>query len=736
MKHLVNFNLLACGMLFATLTQAQTITSPIVVKAGDTLQFNMPQIEIMADKEGVFQRTPGSVSVLNKKEIQLSSPLSGNEIFRRAPGVHVVDEEGMGLRTNIGIRGLDPDRSRNVLILEDGIPVALNPYGEPEMYYTPAIDRMESIEILKGSGQIMFGPQTIGGVINYITADPSLDPTTRIRLRAGMGGFTSSQLSHSQTNGNTGVLVNYLHKRAAKVGYAGFDIHDFNAKLKFRLRKKSTLGVKFSLYDEVSNATYIGLTQTMYDAGNDDFALMAPDDRLRVKRYAFSATHQFEVNRRLRVNTTAYAYTTTRNWQRQDFSLNGTNNALPSNFSGQIWGDSSVNNGAIFMRNGNGHRNRQFEVAGIESRLNLKREWLGVSNQWDGGLRLQHERAYEQLLFGTKADVRSGNLIEDEIRTGLAVSAFAQNNISLTSKLSLSAGLRFERFSYSRAIDRRRFNGIVTDTNLVAGSMINQIVPGLGANYNLNASTTIFAGIHRGFAPPRIKDAIDGGGTVQNLDAELSWNYEFGTRIALGNWMHLEATAFRLDFSNQIIPVSQSSGGLGSGLINGGKTIHQGIEFATNLNFGKLLQRSYGISMHLMATYVDARFADDRFVPFGNDTLNISGNRTPYAPRWLLTAGLTFEIKNGFALRMLANHIGAQHGDILNRETPTSHGREGKINPYTLLDASIHYTLKEKYIFNISVKNLTNARYIASRRPQGIRLGLPTFFTAGVDIRL
>lgn len=140
--------------------------------------------------------------------------------------------------------------------------------------------------------------------------------------------------------------------------------------------------------------------------------------------------------------------------------------------------------------------------------------------------------------------------------------------------------------------------------------------------------------------------------------------------------------------------------------------------------------------MHLMATYVDARFADDRFVPFGNDTLNISGNRTPYAPRWLLTAGLTFEIKNGFALRVLANHIGAQHGDILNRETPTSHGREGKINPYTLLDASIHYTLKEKYIFNISVKNLTNARYIASRRPQGIRLGLPTFFTAGVDIRL
>jgi len=707
----------------------------IVVAVGDTLKFDMPTVEIISEKEGVFQRTPGSLTTISKKEIQISNPISGNEIFRKSPGVHVNDEEGAGLRTNIGIRGLDPDRSRSVLILEDGIPVSLNPYGEPEMYYTPAIDRMDRVEILKGSGQILFGPQTIGGVINYITADPTLDPTTRLRFRAGNGGFLSTQLSHSQTYGNTGVMVNYLHKRADQVGYVGFDIHDFSTKLKFKLSNKSTLGVKISAYDEQSNATYVGLTQSMYDTGGQDFTLIAPDDRLSIRRYAISATHQYEVNKRMQIKTTAYAYTTTRNWQRQDFSSNGSNNLKPVNFTGQIWGDTTIANGAIFMRNSNGHRNRQFEVAGVESRLSYHYFVGMLNNQLDAGVRLQHERAYEQLIFGTKAVARSGNMIEDEIRTGMAFSAFAQNRIDISKNFSLSPGIRLEQFGYERDINRRRYNNVVTDTSVIASSSVTQVIPGIGANWNVNAQTTIFAGVHRGFAPPRVKDAIDGGGLVQQLDSELSWNYELGTRMQFTNWGNLELTAFRLDFSNQIIPVSQSSGGTGAGLINGGRTLHQGVEFASNFDFGKLLKKQFGLQLNLMATYIDARFASDRFIAQGNDTLNISGNRTPYAPRWLLTAGLTFEAKNGLAIRVNANHIGEQFGDIQNQETPSANGREGKIAAYSLIDASILYPIKQKYSLSLSIKNLTNERYIVNRRPQGIRVGLPLFILAGFDIR-
>ena len=106
-----------------------------------------------------------------------------------------------------------PDRSSKVLILEDGIPVALNPYGEPQLYYTPTIDRMESIEVLKGSGQILFGPQTIGGVINYITADPPKSSRRQSQnCLVGKVNFLVDCFHYGNTFGNTGFQVNYLKK--------------------------------------------------------------------------------------------------------------------------------------------------------------------------------------------------------------------------------------------------------------------------------------------------------------------------------------------------------------------------------------------------------------------------------------------------------------------------------------------------------------------------------------------
>src|SRR5690606_22478308 len=113
--------------------------------SADTLRrVAMPQIDVIG-KTDRLQLIPGSASRIATATLQKIAPLSGNELFRLVPGVHVVDEEGLGMRVNIGIRGLDPDRSRTVLILEDGVPVALAPYGEAEMYYTQSIERLNGI---------------------------------------------------------------------------------------------------------------------------------------------------------------------------------------------------------------------------------------------------------------------------------------------------------------------------------------------------------------------------------------------------------------------------------------------------------------------------------------------------------------------------------------------------------------------------------------------------------------
>ena len=98
-----------------------------------------------------------------------------------------------------------------------------------------------------------------------------------------------------------------IRDRANQLGYTGFNTHDFSTKIKFKLSPKSTLGIKLGYYAEESNSTYIGLTQSMYDAADQDFVLMAPDDKLFIKRSSISATLQTIFSEKLQLSTTMYA---------------------------------------------------------------------------------------------------------------------------------------------------------------------------------------------------------------------------------------------------------------------------------------------------------------------------------------------------------------------------------------------------------------------------------------------
>jgi len=717
-----------------------TIRQSVDVKAGDILTFSfefqesvyeVPQLTIIASRNQLFTKIPGSADFVSQSELKLLNPINGNEAFRRISGVHVVEEEGLGLRANIGIRGLDPDRSRNVLILEDGVPIALNPYGEPDAYYTPAIERMAGVEVLKGSGQILYGPRTIGGVINYITANPPEEETLSLKLRGGENGYFSGLLGYGNTFGNTGVQFNLLRKQVDGLGVSTFNINDFTGKVNFQMSDRSQLGLKFGLYSETSNSTYVGITQVMYDQGGNDFTNVAPDDRLNINRNSISLTHSYRVSDRLNLQTMAYAYSTTRNWRRQDFSYSPT----ASNLSDVVWGDNSIPGGAIYMRNGTGNRNRQFEVAGFEQRINLEYNLGSIKNELTAGYRYIYEKGYEQRVNGSFPTAESGDLITDEDRTGNAISTFVQNKFKLSSKFSIDAGLRAEFYDFERHVFRNRFNGEVRDTSIVNGTSVSQIIPGLGFNYQVNRDINLFGGVHRGFAPPRVKDAITAAGVVQQLDAELSWNYELGIRTAVTKGLYAEVTAFYLDFSNQIIPVSESAGGTGSGLVNGGETIHEGIELGLSFDLSELGEVQYNVKLDVSATFQNAIFAADRFQTIGIESVNLSGNQTPYAPKMLLSSALAIESPFGLTARLTNTFIGEQFTDPLNTLSPSANGRDGKLDSYLLTDFQLIYAFPkvENLLVSMSVKNLTNDRYISSRRPQGIRVGLPRFISFGVD---
>ncbi len=223
------------------------------------------------------------------------------------------------MRLNVAIRGLNPDRSRSVLMLEDGIPIALAPYGEPEMYYSPPIDRMSRIEVLKGSGQIVHGPQTVGGVINFVTPDPPASTHGAVELQGGQRGLFSGQASVGGGNrGQTaGWLLNYLHKQGDGFRNLYFDFDDVQAKFTVKPTGAQTLAIKLGAYDEKSNSTYLGLTTPQFLVNPN--ANSVPSDLLKVRRYSGSLSHTMALNPRLVWSSAVFGYNTVRDWSRQEF---------------------------------------------------------------------------------------------------------------------------------------------------------------------------------------------------------------------------------------------------------------------------------------------------------------------------------------------------------------------------------------------------------------------------------
>lgn len=695
-------------------------------------------VEVVGSRADALSRLPGSAAVVSASELHALQPVSANEALRTLPGVHVQDEEGVGLRANVGIRGLDPDRSRTLLVLEDGVPVALAPYGEPEMYYSPPIDRMNRVELVKGSGSILFGPQTIGGVLNYVTADAPSTATGSIAVRGGEGRSRMIMANYggswSGVRGNIGAF----DKRARDLAGLWFSVSDVTGKVGGRTAV-GEFGLKATYYDERSNSTYVGLTQAMYD--RSPYTHPAPNDLLHIRRYAVTASHQTGFLGNSSVRTNAYAYQTTRDWRRQDYGY-------------------SADGSQHVFRNSTGNRNRSFDVAGVEPRFRTVWARGGRPIELDFGMRLHYERARDQHINGATATASSGVVRDDEIRVGRALSAFVQNRIFITPTWHVTPGLRLERFTYDRNILRARVRRTTPtgttrnaeDVDIRGGDAVSEVIPGIGSAWTPSPLFTLFAGVHRGFAPPRVKDGLvypdptlAAGDQIPqlqtlNLDAERSLNYELGTRVTPLPYLSLEATAFYLDFTNQIIEPSLSAGSAADvALANQGATRHRGLEAAVSLDIAKAMAQPFGLIARVAATRTAAEFSRDRFLRSRTgDTVNVRGNRLPYAPEVTVSASLTLDHPAGILLRLDGLHVGEQFADNFETRAGSANGRVGLIPAHSVLDLSARYRLPTSADLSLSaaLKNIAGSKYIASRRPEGIKPGLPRTLYAGLEWRL
>lgn len=699
-------------------TAAAATPAPVATTVEDKVDVIGERLVADAD---ALERLPGSYDRVDLFDLQSSQVTQFNEALRKVPGLFARDEEGLALRPNIGLRGINPTRSTKILLLEDGVFLTFAPYGDNASYYHPPIERFAGIEVVKGAGQIAFGPATTGGVINYLTPDPPHDRLLTFRLDGGNRAYRSGQMAFGNELELFSFRLDLLHKEGDG---ARENVHsaveDVAAKLLYELDERRTWSTKASFYREDSTVTYSGLTLAEFQANPRQNPF--ENDKFDGKRAGLSSKFSWLVNSSFDSSTQIYASAFDRDWWRQS----SNSGQRPNDRNDPACGGMAN----LLTTCGNEGRLREYRQFGFDQRGRFSFQ-LGESFlESEAGLRWHHEDQERRQENGASPRARTGVLVENNRRESTAASGFVSNRLILD-HFTLSVGVRFE------SIDHERENRLANAGLGAEGDLrIDEWVPGFGLTYSPNSRLTLFAGAHRGFAPPRVEDVISQTGGVIDLDAEESWIYELGVRSQPRSGIELSSSLFRTDYTNQIVP-SSLAGGVGSTLTNGGATLHEGIEGSLRVDSRALVGTRYNVFGRLAFTYLPtARFEGDRFSSVtGFSQVRITGNRLPYAPETLWTAAMGAELPRGITFQVEAVHTSEQFGDDLNTISLSADGQRGLLPAATIWNASVAFDLPWlEANFHLTAKNLTDKLTIADRS-RGILPGPPRQVLAGISLQ-
>lgn len=661
-------------------------------------------VSIFGDRDDEIDKVPGSRSLVTAEEIKRMGPTNTMEIIRRVPSLTVSSEDGHGLRLNVGLRGFDPTRSRSVLVLEDGIPIAINPYGEPDLYYSTTVDRVRAVELVKGSGAVLYGPQTIAGVLNFITPSPPDKPEALTMIEAGQFGFFHALARFGDAAGDVRYLGQFSFRRADGPADVSLTAIDTMAKIAFPTGRNGEMNVKIGAYNERSNSTYLGLTRDMFEA-DPERGNLAPEDEFNVRRLEASVSHTQRLSTELTLRNTFYGYLTDRTWRRQRYDRAEVEGVEYI----RVEGDELIPLGAIYFRDSSLIRDRHYQVVGFESQLKARVSTGPVRHTMQAGVRLHAEFGQRNESFTDFAGGEAGALQLKEVQTVVALAGYVQDRMAFTDWLLVTPGVRLELAGYDRSTLREPIDGVPTDVNFHGTSSAVGAIPGVG----MVVGTPVFhgfGGIHLGWAPPRVSSAVTPDGRDAELSAERSTNIEAGIRSKPVKGLTFEADGFLTLFANQIVPATLSSG-VQSELVNGGSTRHAGAEGQATINIGQLADIGFDLSFVGRYTFVDARF---RGGPF-------DGNLLPYAPQHHGAALLDFAHPIGAGAQISWSVVGPQMTDEANNELADATGRVGEIPIQNVLDASVRWTIPRTGLTpTLSMKNAINDVYIATRRPDGI----------------
>lgn len=713
-------NLLSSAMLSSLLIAPLTAIAEDDVVEGEKLTVT----GILPDR---LDAIPGSYAIIEEEYLEERRPISNIERMRTVPGINVVPDGSMGFDTNIGFRGQDPRRSAKAMIMEDGVGLQLAPYTDPVVHYTTPSSVVSRIEVIKGAGQILYGPQTLGGAVNFITKPVPRNGEIEGSVTSAFGNQDYRLLHGNVGFGNEigGVMFDFTQNKGDGVfNDSDFDVKDYRFKGELSITERQTIGLKLVHTRDRRNQTENYLTRDEYD--RDPFTHPTVElDEWEQDRDVVQLTHDFEVNDHFTLRSQAYYTDTFRNGLRGSNSGRLVNGAFESRFRncdavGDANGDGNVTISDLGNTDvnvcGGRHAPRQYYTWGAETRADFSHNTFGLENDSIVGVRYHQENVHRQQVFATNTAqredfnlaLRDGIDAEGAKLEANALSYYAQNT-TYVGDWAVTPGFRVEDVSTSDADD---FSADRVSDDYT------EFLPSFGVTYNGFADSTIFAGVHQGISPARADREFSAPGA--GAEPEESTLYEAGIRSSYFNGVSIVATIFHNDIDNTIVDN-------GVTFDNSGESEQQGIELAARANFGDIFGTTN--NFYISGAYTNLWKAE--YIK-AEDPAN-DGNRMQYAPEHLLNLDLGYEHVSGIDARIGVQHVSKQFVDDENTRIEGGQGIEGIIPSYTIWNATVNYAVPNTGVtLFASVENLFDKEFLVSRN-EGKLAGRERLFFGGIS---
>jgi Fe(3+) dicitrate transport protein len=632
-----------------------------------------------------------------KNEVLILENLNANlavgntrQVFAKVPGINIWENDSSGFQIGVSSRGLDPNRSWEINSRQNGYDITADIFGYPEAYYTPPLEAVERVEVVRSASSLQYGAQ-FGGMINYVLKEAP--PDRRLTFTTEQtGGANSLFNSHNRIGGTLGKwMYNGFYQHRQGEGWrdnAGFDGNTGFISLRCQPNERLKLGFELTRMEYLLQMAG-GLTDQLFE--QNPRLSVRPGNWFNLQWLvpAMKLEYNFDTNTRL--NLTAFGLSGKR------YSLfNSEPVAFPD---GSLNPDRSDAMRTLFQD--------RFHNHGMEVRLLKNFNGPLSGSTLAAGVRYFKGKTVRQHGFGFAGrEPIFAPSIPDFFRNlhfhNLNLAGFGEIILRLTPKLSITPGFRYDHL-----------DSTTRGAPIVIPQERQRAIPlfGVGVSYHINDEMSLYVNRSQAYRPILFNDywRPDSFTIVDPNIKDMTGNvYEFGWRGRRTNWFLFDIGGFYLKYHNRIglLTIRNEQAQTTSFWTNVSDSRNVGLESfieADLLRLARVDEKKGALSLFSSIAAISTRYLGGK----------VRGNRVEFAPGSIIRVGLTYRLSVASATLQF-NRVGDQYTDADNTRF-TVDGIQGLIPSYRLWDLSGSYNFKKLYVLRAGINNLADEHYFNRR---------------------